>query len=165
MKTLYLVRHAKSSWKHAGLSDEERPLNGRGKHDAPFMGELLFKKGVKPESIISSFAKRAVITSRIIAEKINFPDDKIVIRNDLYLADLNELLGIIAGFNDKNNSIMIVGHNPGFTFLFNHLTGLDIDNLPTCGTACIKLNIDSWANVEKESGELEFYEYPKKYKE
>lgn len=165
MKKLYLVRHAKSSWKDGGVSDIKRPLNSRGKHDAPFMGELLHKRDVNPEVIVSSDAERAFTTAKIIADKLNYPPEKIVNSHNLYLADVNELMEYIAGLDNSYDSAMLVGHNPGVTLLLNYLTGSEIDNMATCSTACIDLKIDSWPDVKEKSGKLMFFEYPKKYQE
>lgn len=163
VKTIYLVRHAKSSWKDDSLFDKKRPLNSRGKHDAPFIGEVLFKKSVNPDIIISSDAERAFTTAKIFANKIKFPLDKIITSNNLYLAHTDELLESISNLSNDYNSVMLVGHNPGLTLLLNYLTGEDIDNMPTSSTACIKLKINSWSDVDRKSGELVFFEYPKKY--
>ncbi|MDM8542641.1 histidine phosphatase family protein [Desulfococcaceae bacterium HSG9] len=163
MRTLYLVRHAKSSWKNPGLDDFERPLNKRGYRDAPFMGKILKKMNVSPSLIISSSATRAGVTARTIAEKINYPLEKIQYSEDIYLAGEGELLRLIERLDDNKKKVMLVGHNPGFTSLANYFTSQYVNNVPTCGIFCVNFNIASWALIEADCGEFKFFEYPKKY--
>ena len=160
MKTLYLARHAKSSWKNPELSDIERPLNKRGKRDAPYIGNLLKEKGVKPDILISSSAVRARKTAVAVAEKIGFPKSKILIDENIYESSSTGLLKIIQGLDDNYNSVMMFGHNPAFTMLNNYLTDRHIDNIPTCGVVGINFN-SSWKKVGSESGKTFFFIYPK----
>jgi len=160
MKILYLVRHAKSSWKHPELSDIERPLNKRGKRDAPFIGNLLKEKSVKPDILISSPAVRARKTAAVIANIIDYPKSKILIDENIYEASSTELISIIQGFDDKYSSVMMFGHNPGFTMVNNYLTDSYIDDIPTCGVVGIRLN-PSWEKVENGSGDVFLFIYPK----
>jgi phosphohistidine phosphatase len=160
MKTLYLARHAKSSWKHPELSDIERPLNKRGNRDAPYIGELLKEKGVKPNILISSPAVRARKTAVVIAKKIDYPKGKILIDDNIYESSSTELLNMIKSFDDKYNSVMMFGHNPGFTMLNNYLTDSFIDNIPTCGIVGIHFN-SSWKKINGGSGKAFFFIYPK----
>ncbi len=162
MKTLYLARHAKSSWKHPELSDIERPLNKRGKRDAPIIGNLLKEKGVNPDILISSPAVRARKTAVAIAGIIDYPKSKILIDVNIYESSSSELKNIIQGFDDKYNSVMMFGHNPGFTMLNNYLTESFIDNIPTCGVVGIRFN-SSWKKIEGASGNAFFFIYPKLY--
>ena len=162
-KTLYLVRHAKSSWKNAGLTDEERPLNKRGKHDAPLMGNLLRQKSEMPDVIISSPAKRALSTAKLFASELGYAKENIVVKEELYMADVSDFLEIIRNINDSAESIMLFGHNPGITYFVNFISGSDIENLPTAGTVKINLDISSWLEAGKIKGKLVFFEYPKKY--
>jgi len=163
MKRLYIVRHAKSSWDERGVSDHDRKLNARGLRDAPKMGEVLADKGYHPDIIYSSSATRALTTAKIIAEKIGYPVDKIIVTRDIYDATTNDLVNLINGIDDKYNSAMLFGHNPGFTVLVNLLTDKYIDNMPTCSVAVIELNVKSWKAVESDCGKLIAFEYPKKY--
>lgn len=160
MKTLYLARHAKSSWKNPELSDIERPLNKRGKKDAPYIGNILKEKGVKPDIIISSPAVRARKTAIAIAENIEYPKNKILIDDKIYESSSSGLLNIIKSFNDKYDSVMMFGHNPAFTMLNNYLTDSYIDNIPTCGVVGIQFN-SSWEKIGSESGKTVFFIYPK----
>lgn len=162
-RTLYLARHAKSSWKDSSLSDFERPLNKRGKNDAPAMGEILKERNVKPDLIISSPAKRAKKTACIIGEKIGYPEDKIVFNKDIYEASSRELLSIIHNLNGNINSVMLFGHNPAFTMLNNILGDKYIDNIPTCGVVALQFE-KSWNELNEKSGKLLFFEYPKLHK-
>ncbi|MEN8193571.1 MAG: histidine phosphatase family protein [Bacteroidota bacterium] len=164
MKKLYIVRHAKSSWDERGVSDHDRKLNERGKRDAPRMGELFESLGYKPDVIYSSSAKRALTTARVIAEKINHPIENIIITRNIYDAVTSDLVNLINKVDDNYESLMLFGHNPGFTVLSNLLSDKYIDNIPTCGAAVIQLNVDSWKEVESDHGKLIAFEYPKKHK-
>jgi phosphohistidine phosphatase len=121
MKTLYLVRHAKSSWKYPNLDDFERPLNKRGRKNAPFMGTILKKLKVAPDLLISSPANRAAITARIIAAKINYPLEKIRYRESIYEFSEDALIHVIKQIDDSVNKAMIVGHNPATNGLANYI--------------------------------------------
>jgi phosphohistidine phosphatase len=160
MKTLYLTRHAKSSWKNPELSDIERPLNKRGKRDAPFMGNILKEQGVKPDILISSPAVRARKTAVAIAKNIDYPKSKILIDENIYESSSSDLIKIIQGIDDKYNSVMMFGHNPAFTMLNNYLTDSYIDNIPTCGVVGIHFN-SSWKKIGSEAGKTIFFIYPK----
>jgi phosphohistidine phosphatase len=162
MKKLYLVRHAKSSWDFPQLTDFDRPLNKRGKRDAPFMGELLKDMGISPDIIFASPAKRAFSTARLLAEKIGYPLNSIQTNMGLYHADLNYILQYISQQPGTFESIMLVGHNPEFSELAGLLSGTDIDNIPTSGIAGIEFDIESWAKIKDTKGKLLFFEYPKK---
>lgn len=152
MKTLYILRHAKSDWGDAGLSDYERPLNKRGKAAAPLMGELMKNKGFQPNAIISSPAVRAKQTAELVrgaAElkgAINF-DSRI------YEAGVQTLLQIVGEIEDAHDSAMIVGHNPGLEGLVKILTG-ESQPMPTAALAIADLDIDCWNQITSATGEL-----------
>ena len=116
MKKIYLIRHAKSTWKNLSLDDFERPLNKRGKCDTPFMGELLRAKNILPDLILASPALRAKSTAEIIAQKLNVLK-KIHFDANIYEANSNTLESIITQIDDKYNNIFLVGHNPGLNML------------------------------------------------
>ena len=160
MKTPFLVRHAKSSWEHFGLSDFDRPLNDRGNEDAPTMGKYLRSLDIKPDLILSSPAKRAITTANIIAKEIAYTK---AIQTDqgIYHAGVGELLLILNELDNIQNSIMMVGHNPGFTGFSNNLTGDFIDNMPTCSVCQIAFDLDNWSKVTFGSGRTIFFQYPK----
>jgi|WetSurMetagenome_2_1015567.scaffolds.fasta_scaffold106533_2 phosphohistidine phosphatase len=163
MKTLYLVRHAKSSWKDSDTDDRERPLNKRGEHDAPVIGKHLKKINVKPSIIISSPAKRALSTAKIFTSEIDYEKKKIIIDENIYLATPEELSALIDKLSNDLNSVMIVGHNPGITEFLNYLCKENIDNMPTCSVACIEFQTDNWSNICDQKGKLKFFEYPKNF--
>src|SRR5690606_16808146 len=125
MKTLYVIRHAKSSWENPLLADIDRPLNDRGKRDAPRMGKRLQERAVVPNLMLSSPAKRALSTCKRIAEILGYGVDKIKTERKLYHADEDDLLNIIKGLNDKCQVVMIFGHNPGLTDFVNLLSDED----------------------------------------
>ncbi|MFC1869353.1 histidine phosphatase family protein [Thermodesulfobacteriota bacterium] len=162
MKTLYLVRHAKSSWKYPDLDDFERPLNKRGRKSALFMGEILNKLQVAPDLVISSSANRAAMTARIIANAINYPLETIQYNETVYLSGENVLIHVIKHINDAAKKVMLIGHNPGFTDLANYISDQRISNIPTCGVFCVDFNISSWEKIGEHSGKLKFFEFPKK---
>ena len=163
MKTLYLVRHAKSSWKYPNLDDFERPLNKRGRKSAPFMGTILKKLKVAPDLILSSPANRASMTARIIADKIGYPLDKIRYSESIYEFSANALIDIIEQLEDGVDKVMLVGHNPALTDLANYIGDKAINNLPTSGVFSADLNIPSWAKISDRCGKVKFFEFPKKH--
>jgi phosphohistidine phosphatase len=167
MKTLYIVRHAKSSWANPSQDDFERPLNDRGKNDAPRMGKRLKEKEVHPDLIVSSSAKRAYSTAKRIAKVLNYPKEKIKALKSLYHADEESMLAVIQDIKDKHNVVMLFGHNPGLTEFVNSFQNieLDIDNIPTCGVIAFQLNIDSWKDASWGKGKMLFFDYPKNQKD
>ncbi len=162
MKTLYLVRHAKSSWENANLSDHDRPLNHRGERDAPRMGKRLRTRKPQPEMIVSSSAVRAETTATILATEIGYPTSDISIDERLYGAEPKDVVSIIGELDDALACAMLVGHNPTFTTLVNALGGCDLDNMPTCGVAVLTFPTDAWKKIAKVQGKLVEFEYPKK---
>lgn len=164
-RRLYLIRHAKSSWKDAKLSDFDRPLNKRGKHDAPFMGARLRKHHVLPDLILTSPAKRALKTAKLLAEEINYPKKEIVENKYIYAADVYELLQIIKNLENDKKEVFLIGHNPGLTLLAETLSGLPVQNIPTCGIFCVEFNTESWADIKEGLGALIFLDFPKKHQE
>lgn len=162
MKTLFIVRHAKSSWDNPELRDHERPLNARGKKNAPEMGKRLKKRKILPDLIISSTAERAKKTARKIAEEIGYPREKILKSDELYHADVEDLMDIVQMQSDSVKNLMIVGHNPGFTDFANFLADADIVNIPTSGVVAIKFSVEQWFQIVPSSGIVLFFDYPKK---
>jgi phosphohistidine phosphatase len=161
MKYLLLMRHAKSSWDIPGQPDFERTLNERGKKDAPEMAHRIKKYNFLPQSIVCSPAKRAQKTAKMVAEILKFPEKEIVLETAMYDADIADLLYIIRSFDDEQNHVIMVGHNPGFTGLIGTLTNSLIENLPTAGVALIRFDIKSWKQVAQQSGNLEWFDFPK----
>jgi phosphohistidine phosphatase len=162
MKTLYVVRHAKSSWDDPNLDDFERPLNKRGEADAPKMAKRLKEKEIHPELMLTSPAVRANVTCRKIGAIIQYPDSGIKTEKKLYHADWETILFVVQSLPDKLNSVMLFGHNPGLTDFVNEIgKKIDIDNIPTCGIVSLKFKIQSWKEMSAESGDLLFFDYPK----
>lgn len=161
MKILYLVRHAKSSWKDLSIADINRPLNKRGKKDAPFMANLLKEQGIKPEMFITSPALRTVTTAEIFASVLA-PEAKLIKVPELYLAESNTIINIIQQTGNSNN-LMLFAHNPGITALSNYLSKNEIENIPTCGVVKLNFAGAKWDELDFDSCELEWFEYPKKY--
>ena len=164
MKTLYLIRHAKSSWKDITLNDFDRPLNKRGKLNADLMGNLLATQGIRPDLILSSPANRAMSTAKKLAESIGYSSDGVQYKQSIYEAGLNELLGVIHQVDDSVNRLFLIGHNPSLNSLLDYLVPQNsIDNIVTAGIAEIQLRVNSWGDTAQASGELMQFEYPKKH--
>ena len=163
MKTLYLVRHAKSSWKYPKLDDFERPLNKRGRRNAPFMGSLLKELNVAPDLVISSPANRAAMTARIIASALDFPLEDIQYSEAIYEFGEKALIDVVKEIDDTVDQAMVVGHNPATNGLANYIGDQPVSNIPTCGVFCVELDIASWSNIKAHCGTVKFFEYPKKH--
>lgn len=161
-KTLIIVRHAKSSWKDSTLNDIQRPLNKRGNKDAPKMGKHLAKKKIIPQAIFSSSGLRALTTARLISVEIGMKPTEIMVEDNLYTFNSEQLLDEIKNISDDYEKIMVVGHNPAVTEITNILSGSDIDNIPTCGVAILELSVDSWKDLGKNTAKLSRFDYPKK---
>jgi phosphohistidine phosphatase len=165
MKTLIVVRHAKSSWDNPELSDYNRPLNDRGKRDAPRMAKRFKEKEITLHAMVSSPAVRALATCQVFADVLGFAEDRIQTVKDLYHAGDELILKVARGLKDQpmeNEVVMMFGHNPGLTEFVNNLVDEDIDNIPTTGVVCCKLNVEKWEDVKWGCGEMEFFDYPKR---
>ena len=163
MKNLLLIRHAKSSWADASLADWERPLNPRGKKDAPAMGRRLKSKGLLPDAIIASPAKRALQTAKLIACELGFPRQRIARREEIYAQGLDALVALVAGLPEDWERVFVVGHNPELTDLANRLCAAGIEKLPTCGVASIEFAAATWRDCARGGGRLAFFERPPKF--
>ena len=153
MKTLLILRHAKSSWKDSSLTDHDRPLNKRGKQDAPRMGKLLLQQGLIPDRIISSTAKRARKTATAVAKACQ-REDKVELTPEFYHASPGSYLAVLQNISDYDERVMVVGHNPGMEALVAHLTGI-METMPTAALAHVALPIDQWTELDYEvQGEL-----------
>lgn len=161
MKQLILVRHAKSDWGNPGLDDIDRPLNERGKKDAPAMAKRLLDKEVKIELIVSSPAKRAAKTARFFAEAYDIKKQDIVYLPELYLASPAVFMKVISGLDTKADSIAIFSHNEGITDFANQLTNTRIDNIPTCGVFAVKADCKDWSGFAEAEKTFWFFDYPK----
>lgn len=162
MKILTIVRHAKSSWSDTSLSDARRPLNRRGKRDAPMMGERIHDHGIRPSLIVSSPATRAWSTAKIIAEAINYPREFLQKEKSLYLASLDRILDVVVAQDNGFNNLMIVGHNPGLTDFVNFLVPGLTNNLPTAGVVSVEIEQDDWSLYERPATKLLVHDWPKK---
>jgi phosphohistidine phosphatase len=149
MKTLLVMRHAKSSWKEAAQADETRPLNKRGRRDAPRMGRLLREKGLVPQAIVSSTAERARQTAIAAAEASGF-EGEIQFEASLYAAPAEAYLALLHGMAPELQIVMVVGHNPGVDELVDELTGED-EHLSTGSIARIELPIERWEDLSPET--------------
>ncbi|MDQ1142289.1 SixA phosphatase family protein [Pedobacter agri] len=158
-KQLLLVRHGKSDWGNLDLKDFDRPLNKRGKENAPEMAERLVQRGFKFDLIVSSPAKRAKSTANFFAEA--YQVDDIRYEESIYEANTTALLKVINGLDDSADTVIMFGHNPGFTDLANELSDADIYNIPTAGMVFMSFPFDSWKMVSRGTGELVFFDYPK----
>lgn len=162
MKTLTLVRHAKSSWKDSSLADRDRPLNKRGERDAPVMARRIAAAGIRPSLIMSSPAVRAWRTATTVAREIGYPIEFLQRESGLYLASLREIQEVLAAQDEKFNSLMLIGHNPGLTTFANFLVPGLTDNLPTAGVVCVNINQDDWNLDDQPLADLVLFDYPKK---
>jgi len=158
-KTLYLLRHAKSSWKDLTLSDFDRPLNKRGKRDVPLMAEKMEERGISPDSIMSSPARRAKKTAKLFSNVLGSP---LYLVPKLYEGNTEEMLWIIEKTFETQDEVMIVGHNPELTFLNDLLSDKEIFNIPTAGIVAIGFKNYP---IAKGQGKQLFFDYPKRYKE
>lgn len=163
MKTLYILRHAKSSWDAMNVDDFERPLNERGKRDAPRMAKRLKEKEIHPDLIITSPAKRALSTTKRFAKILGYPRENIREERQLYHPDEEAVLSVVQRLNDKFNHVILCTHNPGLTEFVNTLMNgeVDIDNVPTCGVVALQFETDRWNDLDWGSGKLLFFDYPK----
>ena len=153
MKTLLILRHAKSSWKDANLADHDRPLNKRGKRDAPRMGSLLREQDLIPDVILSSSAERAYKTAEAAADESGF-EGEVILSRDLYSFGPEPYLAYLANLPDEYERVMVVGHNPAMEELLEELTG-EYQRFPTAALALVQLPIENWSEIgESEGGRL-----------
>ncbi|NNF16711.1 MAG: phosphoglycerate mutase [Gammaproteobacteria bacterium] len=162
MKTLYLLRHAKSSWQDRSLQDIERPLKPRGKRDCQLIGEALQAMDFfSVDAVFCSPAMRARMTIERVLKAAQLQGDEWSVNESLYTFDVNEALRVVRWLDRRLNRVMIVGHNPAFTELCNDLGDAELDNLPTCGCAEIQLDIEQWREAAAGSGSLSALLTPK----
>jgi phosphohistidine phosphatase len=161
LKKLYLIRHAKSSWKEFDLADFDRPLNKRGKSNAPLMGKLLKNKKVLPDIVLSSPANRAKATAEIISKKVKYSKD-IVFDKNIYESSYATLHNILKKLDNKNSVAFLVAHNPGLNMLAEYYVGFS-ENIPTCGVVEIEFDCVKWRDIGSSNAKLISFEYPKKY--
>ncbi len=162
MKTLFLLRHAKSSWDDPDLKDFERPLSNRGITDVPAMAERYLARHQEVGCIISSPAVRAKTTAKLLAENIDYPVGDIGSNPELYFAGTGMFLKAASLLDEVHDSAMLVGHNPAITEFVNAMSDAEIDNIPTCGIVELSLPIDSWSEIALGIATLQHFDYPKK---
>ncbi len=161
MKYLLLVRHAKSDWGNPALDDFDRPLNERGKRDAPAMAKRIHERIKKIDAFISSPARRARKTAFAFASEYGLDKDDVILKEELYLAGEEEFFATVQGAKDKHEVIAVFSHNPGITHFANLLTNARIDNIPTTGVFAVKANCEHWADFMLSKKEFLFFDYPK----
>jgi phosphohistidine phosphatase len=161
MIRLLMVRHAKSDWGDLGLKDFDRPLNKRGKRDAPEMGSRLRYRHYYVDLIVSSTSKRTVETTQRIAREIDYDEKKIVWLDELYHANKNQIREVLYGINDKKKSVMVVCHNTGITDFVNSFGTYISDNMPTCSMVAFQFDTDSWVKIDSAPCKFIFFDYPR----
>ena len=162
MKTLLLVRHAKSNWGDSVIEDIDRPLKTVGIKDAYKMAERMKTLDVQPELIITSPAVRAISTALIIARKFNNTYEMLDINTIIYDFSKEAILQFVRNMDYKLETVMIVGHDPAITQLLNYFSGKNYDKIPTCSSVCIKFRLTHWSKVSEGNGKLIFIESPEK---
>jgi phosphohistidine phosphatase len=161
MKTIYIARHAKSSWNKKDLPDEKRPLLEKGKKRTKKVIDFLLKKDIKVDYIISSHAVRAYETAKIFAHALKYPVDQIKIDSHIYFATGDSLMDQFFDLSGRFNSVMIVGHNPTLTDFVNQFLKEPIDNLPTSGVVSISFDTDQWEQIPLAKKKTNFILFPK----
>jgi len=161
MKCVILVRHAKSDWS-VDADDFDRPLNERGKRDAPVMAERLLKRKLQIDAFVSSPAKRALRTAKIFAENLGIGKDDIIQTRELYLAPPGKFFEVLGRLDDKIGTVAVFSHNNGITEFANNLGIALIDNMPTCSIFAFTIDTDRWADMKEAKKEFLFFDYPKK---
>ncbi len=162
MKSLYIIRHAKSSWGDFTTPDFERPLNERGKKDAPVMAGRLVNNKVKIDVFISSPAKRALKTCKAFCNEYDYDENDIVLIDELYHASVEVFYKTVSGIADKYNTAAVFSHNPGITEFVNSLgSSVKVDNMPTCGIYAVSVDAEHWGEFKQAIKTFLLFDYPK----
>jgi phosphohistidine phosphatase len=161
MRTLYLIRHAKSSWQDEKLSDHDRTLNDRGYRDAAMMAERLKVANKLIDVCYTSTAVRAKETANIFHKTFQLSANCYFENNDLYLADVDKLYEVVSGLSDEFSSAALFAHNPGITNFVNTLTDINIDHMPTCAVFGVAILQDNWLSFRSADKSFLFFTYPK----
>ncbi len=161
MKKLLIVRHAKSSWAEPAQPDIERPLNERGKTDAPEMAKRVKEKELKVDHLLSSPARRAHKTARLFAEELDLKKDDIQLSPELYEAAPEAFYKVVSTLSDNHHSVALFSHNPGITGFVNTLTNVHVDDMPTCAVFAVSVDTDTWADFKTAEKKFLFFDYPK----
>jgi len=161
MKTLLLIRHAKSSWDDPGLKDFDRVLTDRGKKNAPVMAKRLIKRKARINLFVSSPAKRAKSTAELFMKEFGKNKRELLLVPQLYNAGEEDFYTVISGLDDEYVHVAVFSHNPGITDFANELTGVRVDNIPTCGIFAISIETEKWNQFRNMKKEFLFFDYPK----
>lgn len=161
MKTLYIVRHAKSSWDHPGLADHERPILEKGIKRTQLVCDYLVENNYNADLIISSHAVRARQTASVIADGLNYPEENIQISSSIYHGDIDALFDQLFELPNDVKSVMIFGHNPTFTSFANYFLQRKIDWLPTSAIVCIEFETDKWEHIANARKKAKFVITPR----
>lgn len=160
-KYLFIVRHAKTEEIQMGQNDFDRELRPRGYSDAKLMAQALITLGHRPDKIYSSHAMRTKQTVKVFCEELPFNLSEVIYESAIYEASLHALLNVVVDFDEQAERVFLIGHNPGLCMLADFLTGADIYSLPTSGVVCIRFEINTWEEVSKGLGHLEWLKTPK----
>lgn len=163
MLKIGLVRHAKSSWDNPTLNDHDRPLNRRGKRDAPIMANKVESLFGVPDLLVSSTAVRAFSTARVFRKEMKLSENQLVSKGSLYHSTESDVLEVLSNVDDAVNYVLIFAHNPTMTFLANSFKGEMINNVPTCGVVMLESTADSWVDVHHSNTKRLQFIYPKMY--
>lgn len=163
MKTLFLIRHAKSDWENTNLLDIERHLNVRGYSNANMMSKILKEKSMMPDLIISSPAIRAMTTALIFARNLNYNSNNILIKQELYDSSVKDYLTVVSNIDNQFQSVMLFAHNPTISSFADALTKALAMEMPTCAIVGITFDADNWNDIKNKKGELFLFDYPKKH--
>ncbi|MCU0420683.1 MAG: histidine phosphatase family protein [Cyclobacteriaceae bacterium] len=164
MKRLLLIRHAKSSWDDPTLRDFDRPLNHRGQRDAPRMAKRLKEKDIHPDLLIASPAVRTRATAEAVATVLRVEASRIAREPRLYHADEHQLLAVVRALpdsRDRDQVVLLFGHNPGLTDFANRLFSIDLVNIPTAGIVAGEIRVPTWADTDWGDGRFEWFDFPK----
>ncbi|MEI6821709.1 MAG: histidine phosphatase family protein [Bacteroidota bacterium] len=164
MKTVYLMRHAKSTWEFPELKDEERPLIEKGIRRTKKIIRFLNIKNVKPDIIISSHAVRAQETAKLMAEGLDCPLNEIVIDEKVYESNIENLFNIVYGIPNDKNTLIMIGHNPTITNFANYFLTEYVDYMPTSAVVCVEFDTDKWNEIVSVKKQTRFIIYPKMLK-
>lgn len=161
--TLYITRHAKSSWSDPNASDYDRPLNERGVRNAAYMAEVFRKRGEPVDLLVSSTANRAKTTALYFAKELGVDSKDVLWMKELYHSTIPTLIRTLNDLPKSKTRVMLFGHNPGLTELVEYLSSEDIGNLPTCGMVRLDFPGDDWALVSRDLGTLVWMDYPRQH--
>lgn len=161
MKTICLIRHAKSGRKNdSAIKDFDRPLEARGQKDAVWIGKYLKKSGLGPQIMISSPAKRALHTAQLVAKQINYQPEKILIEPVIYASSVRGILNIIRNIDERYERVVLCGHNPSISKLLNYLSESQSPDMPTAGIACLRFEVNSWKKISRKKGKTILLAWP-----